>query len=115
MAESRRLLINKERLQSVDNFVNILTLDSDESFDNFQIEHLTRMRFKPLWRSSGKPSKVLHAHGKTCLDSLIELGNLIKSRREDLGMTLQDLASTTRITPSVLEAIERGKTQIVIT
>ncbi len=45
---------------------------------------------------------------KDLASELLEVGSLVKSRRESFEMTRQDLAISTRITTPVLEAIESG-------
>ncbi|WP_320674830.1 helix-turn-helix domain-containing protein [Prochlorococcus sp. MIT 1341] len=66
------------------------------------------MRFKSFWRSKNKPVAAFYSPDNISLESLRELGLLIRSRRESQGKTIAQLAVSTRISITVLEAIERG-------
>ena len=63
---------------------------------------------RPWWRRSRRSGA---AEGESIAgspESLREIGALVRRRREDLGLSLRDLAIETRITTSVIEALERG-------
>ncbi len=63
------------------------------------------MFFKTLWKSNNDSLRRKNTFDK---NSLREVGALIKNRREQYGLSLQELAVETRITTAVLEAIEEG-------
>ena len=59
-------------------------------------------RRSPLDDQSGSGSETGHP------ESSGDLGELLRSRRESMGLTMRDLANETRITTPVIEALERG-------
>lgn len=42
------------------------------------------------------------------LQAQVDIGSMLRQRREELGLSLRDLANETRITTPVIEALERG-------
>ncbi len=69
------------------------------------------MRTKPLWSRSKDSSK--ETNKGTLKDSkrlFLESCKILKQRREEYGITRNQLAKKTRITTTVLEAIENGWT-----
>ncbi len=73
-----------------------------------------RLRFPSLsfpqgwWSRSGLSANRADGNPVSREQQLQALGAMIRERREALGLTLRDLATQIRITPPVLEALERG-------
>lgn len=63
---------------------------------------------RPWWRRSRGSGAAQAEPIAGSAESLQEIGSMVRRRREDLGMSLRDLAIETRITTSVIEALERG-------
>ena len=66
------------------------------------------MAIKIPWFNSKGSDKVDQLNKKSLQGYFLEAGKLLKERREHYGITRRELADRTRITPSVLEAIENG-------
>ncbi|MFL0777831.1 MAG: helix-turn-helix domain-containing protein [Prochlorococcus sp.] len=72
------------------------------------LEGETELKLKLPWRRS-KSELAKNANQKQLFqNSLLEAGCTLRKRREELGISLRDLARETLITTAVLEAIERG-------
>ena len=63
---------------------------------------------RPWWRRSRGSSAAQAEPIAGSAESLQEIGSMVRRRRDDLGLSLRDLAIETRITTSVIEALERG-------
>ena len=60
------------------------------------------------WRRPRKGSSLDAGSAETQEQQRQDLGLLLRRRREELGLSLRDLANETRITTPVIEALERG-------
>ena len=60
------------------------------------------------WRRPRKGSSPVAGSAETQDQQREDLGLLLRRRREELGLSLRDLANETRITTPVIEALERG-------
>ena len=63
---------------------------------------------RPWWRRSRGSGVAERETIAGSPESLLEVGAMVRLRREDLGLSLRELAIETRITTSVIEALERG-------
>ena len=63
---------------------------------------------RPWWRRSRLDDRLDSDHETSAVQSTSDLGALMRSRREAMGLSLRDLANETRITTPVIEALERG-------
>ena len=63
---------------------------------------------RPWWRRSRGSGAAEAETIAGSAESLQEIGAMVRRRREDLGLSLRDLAIETRITTPVIEALERG-------
>ena len=63
---------------------------------------------RPWWRRSRLNDPLDSDPETSAVQSTSDLGALMRSRREAMGLTLRDLANETRITTPVIEALERG-------
>ena len=60
------------------------------------------------WRRSHRGSSSAAGVAETQAQQREDLGVMLRRRREELGLSLRDLATETRITTPVIEALERG-------
>ena len=60
------------------------------------------------WRRRRRGSSPAEGAAETQAEHGEDLGLMLRRRREELGLTLRDLATETRITTPVIEALERG-------
>lgn len=67
-----------------------------------------RLRFSWPWQSKRSTTSATGLDPIQRQTTLDELGALLQSRREAQGLSLRQLASETRITTPVIEALERG-------
>ena len=65
---------------------------------------------RPLRRRLDPVADGSRAKNGTLEEQVQELGAMLRRRREDQGLSLRDLATQTRITTPVIEALERGWT-----
>ena len=63
---------------------------------------------RPWWRRSRLDERLDADPSTVPVQSPSDLGVLMRSRREAMGLSLRDLANETRITTPVIEALERG-------
>ena len=70
-----------------------------------------RLKLPRPWRRRLDPvADGSRAKNGTLEEQVQELGAMLRRRREDQGLSLRDLATQTRITTPVIEALERGWT-----
>ena len=67
-----------------------------------------RLTFLRPWRRRSRTTSVDVSDDLSRDETLRELGQMLKQRRETEGLTLRELAQETRITTPVIEALERG-------
>ena len=60
------------------------------------------------WRRPRKGSSPEAGAAETQAQQRLDLGLMLRRRREELGLSLRELATETRITTPVIEALERG-------
>ena len=60
------------------------------------------------WRRPRKGSSPDAGAAETQAQQRLDLGLMLRRRREELGLSLRELATETRITTPVIEALERG-------
>ena len=60
------------------------------------------------WRRPRKGSSPDAGAAETLAQQRLDLGLMLRRRREELGLSLRELATETRITTPVIEALERG-------
>ncbi len=67
-----------------------------------------RLKRPDLWWRRPRKSSSTEADAAETRQQRLDLGLMLQRRREELGLSLRELATETRITTPVIEALERG-------
>ena len=67
-----------------------------------------RLKRPGLWWRRPRKSSSTEADAAETQQQRLDLGLMLRRRREELGLSLRELATETRITTPVIEALERG-------
>ena len=67
-----------------------------------------RLKLPRPWQRRVSEESGLQATSADGLQPQAEIGTMLRQRREELGLSLRELANETRITTPVIEALERG-------